>query len=346
MYKAVAFGLLLFLVLLLALVPYRFPTFCKRVMRYLRRKAFGPRCHAVFQEEAGDGRDRLFWFRIWSFLAIVSLGLLGLGTRFFSGDGPWLIVRTVALGVAGMGVSGFVVLAIHACSSYLSRAGVCASLGYHGFHAFWAVDPEHPPLPLRGRLAEAAKASQAMGILDVTGYEFLGKGQGLSGGLVYDVLRTMTGTPVHLLLLEPEARVLDPDHKRATVYQTLLAEMESTPSTYQRKLRATLDTIEALNEKRDPEAKITVRFYAEKPAFRAIVLGGTAFVFPWVPKENGPDLPILEIGRNGAAPSLYEGFRRHFTRLWRSAVSLEAAAHAIKPPSTAVRRRATPEAVA
>jgi hypothetical protein len=261
------------------------------------------------------------------------------------GEGPWILARTAILcGLGSAGAALFLVVVLGALA-YVPDSRAHSMLRAHGFLGFWSVDPERPPRPLVDSLIARARTSKKIRVLDVTGYELIGKGPGASGGLLHDMLASVPGVPVELLLLQPENRVVDPDHKHATVYQMVLHDMDVTPAGYRRKLRATLDAVEALNEKRDPESKIALRFYAQKPSFRAVVFDDSALVSPWAPREKDPSFPFLELACAAPKPSLYEGFRRELVRLWRGAATARGQ-EAPKPPSTVVRKRPLPEAVA
>lgn len=347
MFQTVAYGTVILSVLALAIVPYRFPGLSERLYARVRARFARPKEHSPFRQVGPCGLEPVLWLRIWAALTILWLGFLALSTQLLTGDGPGLLVRAVLLTLGCWVASAVTLAAIAALLTYRTRSQAFAGLSGHGFKALWVTEAEHPAHALRDTLAARAKASQGVAILDVTGFELLGKGPGPMGGLLYDLLSTMTGVRVQVLLLEPETRALDPDHKQATVYQMLLKDSEMTPATYQRKVRATLDAVDALNERRPPETKIAVRYYAQKPSFREVVFHDSVLVSPWVPREDVSQVPFLEIEANETGTSLYEGFRREFSRLWRAAeLAQSGEAHPRKAPSTVVRRKPKPEVVA
>jgi len=290
--------------------------------------------------------EGLFWLRVWAAMAIPSVLVLGLGRSDSIQNDPVAILSMVLFCLAGLALSGIALLLALACSSYFPRARGYARMGHCGFKALWLLDPKRVSAAFAETVASRIKASGSVGILDVTGYDLLGKGPGPTGGLLYDALSTMTGIPVKVLLLDPSARTHDPEQKVATVFQTILGEMEVTAATYQRKIRSTLDAVEALNEKRSPDAKITVRYYAEKPTFRALIFEGSVLVAAWAPREGQAELPFLEISRRATGPCFQEGFRRHFARLWSSSVEADKLPEPAKPPSAAVRKSQLAETTA
>jgi hypothetical protein len=165
---------------------------------------------------------------------------------------------------------------------------------------------------LRARMAQ----SRQVGIVDVTGHLFFGRGAGATGTLFQEAIASLPNVPLHLLLFKPESGSVDPECKRATVFQTLLGEMEANEQTFAQRLNATLHAVGVLNSQRPPEGQVTVRFYSEKPAVRALLLDDAAFIAPWDAREENASLVFLEAARRSGGASLYETFRRHFSRLW------------------------------
>ena len=315
MYTTIAVFLLLSFSLVTVLVPFRFGAWCGRFATRLREKVLDRANLAVF--DAGPERhlEYVRWMRLWGG---VSTLLAVLFTLFDGGvfhNKPQALSGVFSSMLLAMGGSSFVVMTLLAYTSLLPKARGYATLARSGFQAIWVTDSKQIPAQLRDGLASCVKNSSMVGIVDVTGHELLGKGPGHNGGLLYDVLHTMTGVPVYMLLVLPEATAIDPDQKKATVYQTLLAEMETSPATFDRKIRTTLDAVKTLNESRPAETKIRVRFFNEKPTCRAIVFDDSVLVSPWQPKENA-SVPVIEVMRKAPEASLYETFRRHFARLW------------------------------
>jgi hypothetical protein len=225
-------------------------------------------------------------------------------------------VAVLCRAAVSLGAGGILVATVIGLVSFVPKAQGYALLARHGFRGLWTVELKEPAPEVRECLARRIQASTRVGIVDITGFELLGKGPGPSGGLLHDVLDSFPNIPVELLLLKPDARVLDPEEIMATVFQSLLAEMDISSNTYMKRVQATLHAAETLNENRPPEARIEVRFFSEKPMVRAIILDDVALVSPWHPRENQVPVPVLEILRGTKDYTFHEAFRRHFARLW------------------------------
>lgn len=337
MYTVLALGLLLAIIVGLGMLAYRFVGLAEKLVTSLQDRFLRGAHQSVFSSP--EGHRWLPWFRGWAGLTALSLVVTAAANQALRNE-PKAISIVLLLAACSAVVALLIVCVAQACVQYLPRSRAYAALEQQGVGALWLADCQRPARKLRENLALATKNSSCVQILDVTGFNLLGKGPGLTGGLLYDTLDTMTGVPVQLLLLEPEARVLDPDQKHATVFQTLLAEMEVTPATYQRKLRATLDAVASLNERRAREARVIVRFYAEKPAFRIVVFDESALLSPWSPRDTTAPRPFLEFLRDPSGTScFYEEFRRQFARLWTAATPEGKCPQAQRSPSTVVRRQ-------
>ncbi len=346
MYRALAIGIAAIFSVAIVLVSWRFTAPCRWLLGILRRKLLAPDRPVALESDPGRGSRFELWLRAWAVLAVAILATLTIASDFSAPNAARALGRAVLCAAGALTAALFLVFAANALLAYLPHARAMAAVERHGIRSLWIVPPDGCPPGLVEILGTQAKASKVVRILDLTGFEFIGRGPGLAGGLLHDVLATMTGTPVEVLLLDPDTRAPDPDHKQATVYQAVLGELELTPTSFRRKLRATVDAIDALNEKRAPEAKISVRFYREKPCFRGILFDDAAFVSACFPPESRRSYPLVELSRESDAPSLYESFRRAFVSLWRAYERCVRSADSIKPPSTVVRRRPAPEVLA
>jgi len=181
----------------------------------------------------------------------------------------------------------------------------------------WRVTPNVPCPPLRLELSRCMAEAASIGILDVTGFDLIGKGPGPNGSLLYDVLSNWNKVPVSLLLLDPFSSAVDPDRSIVSVPQEVLAEMDLSDRSYRRRLRATLDAIDDLNDHRSDDAKIQIRLYSEKPTMTAVLLEKAAFVSPWEPIERERTFALFEAAEVGS--SFFEIHRRLFIRLWSEA---------------------------
>ncbi|MBI4606867.1 MAG: hypothetical protein HY721_33295 [Planctomycetes bacterium] len=320
--------------------PFRFPGRCAAVLDRAMAALASGSCHAAFGCEEGRDEERMVLLRAFGVLS--GLFLLGFLLRLDApfADHPASLSLVFFHALLALIIGGALVGGARGIVAFLPRWRVLEALGSFGFRTFWVQDPAAASPALREALAARIPGTSRVGILDVTGHELIGKGPGPSGGLLYDALAAAADTPVHVLLLQPETQSLDPDARRATVFQTVLAEMDVSPQTYIRRVRATLEAVEALNEKRRPEARIEVRFYAEKPTVRVVIFDESAFVSAWVPRENVTPAAVLEVAREARGPTLFEAFRLQFARLWTAALQKgEASAKAGGFKSVAFRRQ-------
>lgn len=322
-------------------IPFRFPTLATRLLEKMEVRLLGGRIQVLFSRPGSKDRERLVRVRAWAALSVL---VLFVGSLWFGGvtrNNHPDSIPAVLFWAAFAGIASFLMLAVFsACATYIPRTRGHHALYRQGFQALWNVVSDRAPPGLIDAIGARMKASSCVRILDVTGYELIGKGPDKNGGILYDTLSTMTAVPVQILLLEPEARVLDPDQKHATVYQTILAEMEGTPVTYHRKLKSTLQALQVLNANRPAESRIVARFYQEKPCFREILFDGSVMVLPPFSRENQADLPIIELSKaEGASSSFFEGFRRNFSRLWAASSPEEKAAKILSTRTNSVVRR-------
>jgi len=318
MYTLLSLGFVLLVGLGLGLTAFRYTSVAERCVRFLTRVTLGERASAIFWPRLPRKGVSLFWFQVWTGLSCFLLLLLALGEVSILKNKPNSMAIALVDVVAATGLGAVVVLLAIACLSSIRWARGYETLASHGVRALWRTSLARPDRSLCETFATRARSSKRVSILDVTGFDFIGKGPGASGALLYDALSIVPSVPVQVLLLEPESRFPDPDQKKATVFQTVLAETETSPPTYQRLIRATLDAIEALNEKRAPEARIRVAFYGEKPSFRMVLFDDSVLAAPCHPKQSDETISFLDVSRDECGTTIHEGFRRHFARLWGS----------------------------
>lgn len=188
-----------------------------------------------------------------------------------------------------------------------------------GLGGVWSEGPREWSRSLREAVEAHTRASKAVCILDVSGRDLLSRGPGPTGGLLLDALAANPSIPARILLLAPEVDALDPDQRRASVFQALLAELDSSAASYIQCLRATLAAVESLNTGRAPEAQVELRLYTEKPALRMALFDDAAIYSPWPARERTGESTWVEALRDSALPSLQEACRRQFARLWAAA---------------------------
>jgi hypothetical protein len=336
--------LLVFAFLFVTIVlPFGCTAAASRLIAELRAAFFSSTPSAVFDSAEDRESERLFWLRVWGGISAAAFFVLLIHSGVITRNHPHSVASLVSHAILSMAASGALVVAVLAFGSFLPGVRAQTFLSRFGFRALWVVDARVPARELREKLASRLRQSSRLSIIDVAGHELLGKGQGPAGGLLYDALDAVPSTPVQLLLLQPAAQAPDPEQRKATVFQSVLAKMGVSPQTYANRLRATLTAVAALNEKRAPEARIQVRFYCEKPSVRAIIFDDSLLVSPWVPRETSSASPFLEVARDAAEASFYSAFRFHFARLWATAVNGKGAAARVyraKTLSTVVLKRA------
>lgn len=328
------------LVGMLALIaPFRLAARCSRLVERARSAFLAGGYRVSFDVNGGREEDRLSLLRAWGVVtfAIFATLLMTSSTPFADHPGSFALVVLFGLVAGGLGL--VIMATLRAFITLLPHWRASYALGRFGFRGLWTLDPASGAQALKDGLSVRVHGSSRLAILDVTGYEILGKGPGPAGGLLHDTIASLTGVPVSLLLLQPESQTLDPDGRRATVFQSVLADMDVSPQTFVRRIRSTLEIVQLLNEKRAPEARIEVRFYAEKPTIRALLFDDTVLVSPWTPREATMPVALIEIAREAQGATLFESYRFMIARLWSAASSREdASAKAQGFKSAAFRR--------
>ncbi|MBI4583046.1 MAG: hypothetical protein HY717_03335 [Planctomycetes bacterium] len=346
MYAALAFFVVLAYLLVTVVVPFRFVRWPEKLLGRLQGAVLDQVGQVSFHVTSAEDKQALLWIRLWGGASAALFTLFGIFDGALIRNHPQAIATVGAYAILAMVLSGILLLSGLAYTAYLPRARGFRALNRCGFQALSVVDCLNPSKPLRERLSSQVRGTARVGSIDVTGYELFGKGPGPAGGLLYDALDAVRHVPVYLLLLKPESLAPDPEGRKATVFQSLLAEMNITPSNYMRRVRVTLEAIEALNENRPDEAKIRVRYYNEIPALRAVIFEESAIVFPWQPREGNNMLPFLEVARKAEEPTLYETFRRHLVRLWAASASESGSgsgSQAVRAKSAVIKARAPQE---
>ncbi len=314
-----------FLLAVLA-VPFCRPRLTGRVLTWLERTLLTNSAEVLFFRKGEEERFPFLWVRIWGAGAACIFCCFHF---LFGGD-----LRNAVGGLAVTGISAMlaaitsalIVIACFGYWSYLGRAREYAALRRCGVQGLWIADAQTPAPKLREIATERIQQTTSVRILDVTGRALIGKGPGPDGALLYDALAAIPKVPVSLLLLHPEAGDRDPAYRELTVVQSTLSDMNITPQKFRRYLQATLDAVEDLNEHREDRAKIEIRFYGERPAFKAMIFDDSAFVCPWNPKEKKELFTLFRHGSEPAQPSFVDSFRNMFMRLWVMSLSLGPAA--------------------
>ena len=316
MYITLTLGLFLLFGACTLLVPFAFSGWALRIFRRVWRPATDRHRATVFDASSGEISVR-FWVRAWGILAVLTLITLAVfrteGITNTSDTMIWVVVAS-ATSVVGSGVVAFGMVAF---TRLLPRALGYLSLSRSGIRALWEVNLVQSKRRFQEELIARINRSGSLSVVDVTGYKLFGKGEGPTGGLLYDPLQAARKSTVCIMLYKPDSETRDPDG-HATVFQSLLASMNLSKEAYMRRLKMTLDAIEALNKERPAEFKIQVRYYSEKPTFQTLVFDECAFAYPWQSREDhNVHVPFLEVAKIGPGSSLYESLRLHFVRLWK-----------------------------
>lgn len=335
MYLTLSIVLLFLFCTITIIIPLRFPGLLLRVTQVVRKKVGGESPEVTFSPPVPEEQRVGKLVRAWGGLSTVLFACTGLLDEGFMTGESSAIAVAVGYGVLSMFTSALCVLSFHALHSFIPNARVSETLSHCGLRGLWMMDSGKSQRSLQEALSSRLRASKKLCVIDVCGYELLGKGAGPTGGLLVDVLDQEREVPVYILLCKPDAKSLDPERRKTSVLQNLLAEMNVSHSIYLRRLSMTTEVVEILNEDRQKQAKIKIRFYKEKPAFRALLVDDSCVAIPWHPREESVDLPYVDIARESGSCSFYESYRRHFARLWGDPIELR--------ETTPLRKNSLPE---
>ncbi len=258
------------------------------------------------------------WVRAWGISCVLGLAFcVTLNGSMFENQSSSVVEATASGFLATIGAS-LLILGLVALRYLVPWARDRNNLTRCGFRSLWVPELGANNRKLQEELRRRALGSKMVGCLDVTGYKYLGRGPGSSGGLLYDVLDAARHVPVLVLLFKPDRHEVDPERKLTSVFNNLLTEMELSESEFTGRVQSTLNAIGNLNRSRPAEAKIEVRYYTDKPTTGGILFDETAIMVPWHPREESSRLPMLEVESESEDPSFYQSFRRHFALLWNS----------------------------
>ncbi len=314
MYLAAAAFLAIAFCAITVIIPMKFPDLFRGLIDRIRDRLVGKSEAAIVEPLAGSGVvSGLRWWGALSLIAFVALGFLD---GRLTVEHPVAVIASVSYMLLAGGAAATVVLLVAALRSILPSLRTLDVFRRGGLFAVWLVDCLHPNRRLRENLRKRISRSSKVCIVDVTGYELLGKGPGDAGAFLFSLLDQARHVPVYIALCKPDPDCIDPERRKVSVLQGLLGEMNMSHSTYLRRVSMTMDAVEVLNQSRDENAKISVRFYTEKPTFRAILLDNSCVAIPFHPREERARLAYVDILRSAIHPTLYESFRRHFGRLW------------------------------
>ena len=309
-------------------------TLARRVLRRLERAP-------VFANTSRSGAKRTFSmllnpaglmaaFSTWpaAIGAIAAISTVALWIEgWVSPQEPRSFFRHFALSaIVGIGLSTAAAFCVHAVGALFALARVRTLSARTGLRGLAVLKVGERDNEVVRKISDGLSSAQQLEVLDFTGYELIAKGSADTGGVLASLVARFPQAEVKILLFNPCAQEADPGRKHSTVIQSQLGALEISRETFESRLRAAVERIDKLNQKR--ERPIEVRLYSEKPAFSVIVAGPTAFVAT-TQGRDGPDGCVFEehTQRTDGA-SLHGALRSHFQRLWATAapVVIETAA--------------------
>ncbi len=319
LYATFAFVLVVLIVFAMLVLPLHFETLIERFRTRVRRFTQCAANRAIFHSSEDKNRHALYSVRLWFVVSACVFAYLGMQDGAMIRNQPAAVAAVAGYGALSLTMGSLIMFVFAMYSWILPGFRGYATLSRCGFRGLWVLDSRRQVLDLSADLSEHTKDTTRIGIVDVNGYDLFVHGPGSTSGILHDVLQKSPDVPVYLLLLNPQTTEMDPDRRMMTVYQSVLSELSLQAPLYMVRLRKTLATIEAINRRRDASARITVRFYNQRPTMRAVFFDASVVVFP--PQGSDHDVPCLEIGRRSEVPTFYETFRRDFARLWQGAVA-------------------------
>ena len=320
MFATIAFVLVTAFAVATVLLPFRFPRLQHKILERLRGVVLCPAGWTGLDVEDAE-RKSIVCIRLWFATAAVFFVMLGLQDGAVIRNHPASVGTVVVYGIFALGGSSLIILSLVAFSRLVPSLKMISTLSRSGIRGVWVTSLRRPSREWLDDLESRIRNSQHLAILEVTGCELLCRTKDGQGGRLFDMLRGVPDLPVSLLLLNPQAKDVDPDRARATIFQTAVSEMQTTTLVCTRRIRHTLKAVRDLNDERSSGARIEVRFYSEKPTVRAFILDDSMMVAPWLPRSGSGQVAFLDLVGGGSASSLHESFRRDYNRLWIGATS-------------------------
>ena len=326
MFLILAVVLAIGFVSLIVLLPFRPSRMTDWVLGRAESLLVGNRAQVLFYRDDSGRPAVLFWFRLWA--AAAAAALVGAAVLFgfllnkpIFADTLSAFLRTAGSVAAAAAAATFVTWGVFSFTAGLGMVRTRCALKANGYQGSWLIEKGVATKELRDALAAHLAETSSVKILDVTGFGVLGKGAGPGGALLYDLLDNATNLPVSLLLLHPESTDRDAEFRSLSVIQSTISDMQIPMETFKKRMSATLRAVAGLNEGRAIEDALDVRFYGERPQFKAILFDDAVFVCPWSPTEEEEVYHLFRsAGPN--VPSLFEIFRGHIARLWGLSVAI------------------------
>ena len=312
MFAVISICLIVGYLLVTVAVPYRFESRAQKLLA-LGRERLVERFLEATIERLSD-RSVLRWTRAWGTTSAVLFLLFGVLDGAFIRDDPISVARLLCFIALSAGLSAFLVLTCFLYTTLLTRLRSLATLYECGIRGAWVLGAKHASDGLLDSIDRVLADADHIGVVDITAYDLFA-----DGGLLGDALARRPQLPVSVLLLRPAAASRDPETVQATVFQTVLRDLDLTAQTYERRLLATVSAIRQLNASRPENGKIEIAYYDEKPTFQGIFASGTALVAPCAFRQGDRFYVQLSEAADGKTQTCFEIFRRQFCRMWAAA---------------------------
>ncbi len=275
-----------------------------------------PRC-VVIPPRATTNPSSIWWIRSWGVLAAGFLLLFSWTFGYTDFTTPGSVGLTILYSAAAVVAAAMMVTFVVSVKNFAPGWQMSSLLRKCGIQGLWSVTPGKKVNRVQQMLNTRALDTSYIGMIGVTGGTLLGNGSGPQGGLLYDAFRSADTVPGRVLLLHPGADTIDPEHKKMTVIEDVLFELEVTEEVFRRQLRATIEAVDDLNTEREKTEQIEIRLYSEKPSLVGAFFDEDALVASWQPHSKTTVFTSVESKRSDA--SLFTVYRSHFLRLWSAA---------------------------
>ncbi len=317
MYAIIALVLVIAFMFATMGLPLRLEPLFNRVRPRLGRASqFMSMSHqAVLPSTEEAHQENMSLTKTWLLLSAVAFTLFGVADGALIQNDPQALRAVVIYSFVACGLSALVVSCIVAYKRLVSRAGIESTFRRCGFRGLCVFDSDRQPDGLVDHVETQGERTDKIRILDIFGDDLCAEVANPLYESVRRVLEARIDAPVELLLLDPCVQ------QRRTDGHPLTPQSTAATNSALRRIQRSLKHVERLNEERQLNAQIRVKFYAEKPTFRAVIFDDSAVVLPWRSNAKTEDLSCLEIERQSESPGLYATFRREFGRLWQSSVA-------------------------
>ena len=180
MFIASSIGILLAFLVLTVLLPFRFGRHAAKLVERTQNLVITKAASASFDD---DGALLTLVRRaryLGSIAALLFVILCVKDGALFRNESSALLSVLLRAGVS-LAAGGLLITTVIALASFIPKAQGYALLSRYGFRGLWVVEMKQPSRESRDGLARRIQGSSRVGIVDITGFELLGKGPGPSG---------------------------------------------------------------------------------------------------------------------------------------------------------------------